>query len=309
MKIRQFTQGDFAEVREVDSLAWAGPYSLLKKQTKYRTMANLLSNWNDDPEGCFVAEHHDELLGYVFCHICGSLGYIGTFGVHPKHRGRGIGRKLLMRSIEHLESNRCTTIGLETRPENPYNVGMYLAHGFSPKYLTLVMERTVVDRSVQGEVVEWSELDGSAREVMADKFLATCDAVQPGLDYVKMAESRILTLEGKICAFGNKRDPSGFSFVRTAPKFVGDKFADAFVEAMVVRPGSETKFIGMIRTLEGLAREWGKCSLVVSVTSSDWNLIQTLARNGFRVRRTLLRMMYRDKTENRRGVNLNFWAM
>jgi hypothetical protein len=272
-------------------------------------LANLLSNWSDDPRGCFVAEHHEELLGYIFSHICGSLGYIGTFGVLPGHRGEGIGKRLLRKSVRHLASNGCSTIGLETRPENQYNVGMYVRHGFVPKYLTFVLEHSVSNRSVQGEFIDWNELDDSGQGLLAKKLVATCNVVQPGLNYVPMALARIQSSEGKICTFGTVKNPTGFALVRTAPKFEREEFTDAFVEAMVVRPVSELKFIDIVRTLEGLSRRWGKSTVVLPVTSCNWQIMKSLMRNGFRVRRTMLRMLYLEKPVSRRCLNLNFWAM
>jgi hypothetical protein len=272
-------------------------------------MANLLSNWNDAPKGCFVAEHHKELLGYVFSHICGSLGYIGTFGVLPDHRGKGIGKRLLRSSMSHLASNRCRTIGLETRPENQYNIGLYIRHGFVPKYLTFVLERPVPNRRVQGAIIDWDELDESGQNLLAKKLVATCNLVMTGLNYVPMALARIQTSEAEICIFGTVKNPLGFALVRTTPKFEKEEFTDAFVEAMVIRPVSELKFIEIVRTLEGLSRKWGKSTVVLPVTSNNWQIIESLMRNGYRVRRSMLRMLYLEKPVNHRCLNLNFWAM
>jgi GNAT superfamily N-acetyltransferase len=304
------TQSDFAAVRKLDALAWAGLYPPFKKRTKKcRTLVNLATNWGDDREGCFVAEQNGNLLGYIFCHLWGRLGVIGTFGVSPRYRGAGIGRKLLERSIKHLESSACTTIGLETRPDNAYNVGLYLAHGFKPKYLTLVMERSVTKRAVRGKFVEWSRLDRSEGEALGDKLLSICHVIQPGLDYVSMGEFRAVNGEGELVALGKKSDPLAFAVVRTTPRFVREKFMDAFVEALAARTGSEAEFIWVIRTLDALASKWNKRTLVLPVSSSDWDLIQTLLEHGFRLRRTLLRMIYRERPVSRGTVNMSFWAM
>jgi len=309
MRIRKISEEDLPAVSELDALAWAGLFPPFKKHVKKRrTLNNLTTNWLDDPEGCLVAEQKGNLLGYIFCHLYGSLGWIGVLGVDPRHRGKGIGKKLLETCIKHLESKGCSTIGLETRPD-AYNVGLYLTHGFEAKYLTLVNEFTVFDQSPLGEVVEWSKLSESDRENMDRKFLATSHAVQTGLDYSAMGELRVRSGQAKVCAFGDKNDPVGFAVIRTSPRFLHENFLDAFVEAMVVRPGSERKFPEMIRTLKGLTSKWKKRNLVLPAKSSDWHTIQTLLSNGFRVRRTLLRMMYKEKKARRESVNLNFWAM
>jgi hypothetical protein len=234
---------------------------------------------------------------------------IGTFGVNPRYRGTGIGRKLLGKSVKHLESSGCTTIGLETRPDNSYNVGLYLNHGFRPKYLTLVMERPVTNRVARGPYVEWSGLDRSERDALADKLLTICHAVQPGLDYVTMGKLRTVNGEGKLIALGKNTDPFGFAVVRTTPRFNGEKFKDAFVEAMAAYTRSEAGIVGMTRTLDELAHNWNKHTLVLPVNSSNGSLIQTLLKHGFRLRRSLLRMIYRERAVNPGMVNMSFWAM
>ena len=310
MKIRTIAQADLAKVRELDGAAWEGISPPLKNQTRrYRTLANLVSNWSEDPSGCFAAEENGDLVGYVFSHIWGSLGWIGTFGVSPENRGRGIGKKLLVRSIKHLESNGCTTIGLETRPESSYNLGLYFRHGFRPTYLTLETERKITNHPAKGEFVEWSKLERDDRVILANKFRTMCHLVRPGLDYVKMGISRVMNNEGEMLAFGDKKHPRGFAVVRFAPKFTGENHTKAVVEAMVVNPGSEKKFVQMIEILDVLARKWNRRNLVLPVNSGDWDVLKRLVRSGFLMRRSMLRMIYKERVHERRGVDLSLWAM
>ena len=201
------------------------------------------------------------------------------------------------------------TIGLETRPDNAYNVGLYLARGFRPKYLTLVMERPVTNSVAPGRFVEWSRLDRLEREAVTDRLLKICHAIQPGLDYVTMGKSRAVNREGKLIALDKSREPLGFAVVRTTRRFVHERFTDAFVEAMAACTENEAQIIGMIRTLDGLANSWNKRTLAVPVNSSDWSLIQTLLKHGFRIRRSLLRMIYKERPVTPGMVNMSFWAM
>ncbi|HUK28456.1 MAG TPA: GNAT family N-acetyltransferase [Candidatus Acidoferrales bacterium] len=307
MKIRQFGREDLIRIRELDFEAWAGLWS--SGSSRRRTMSNLVVNWNDDPQGCFVAEDRGEFLGYIFSHICGSLGYIGVFGVHPRHRGEGIGKRLLRRSIRHLKSSGCSTIGLETRPDNQLNVGLYVRHGFEPKYVTFVLEHSASDHVAKEKVVVWDELDESQQRLVSKKLVVTCNAVMPGLNYVPMALARAQTSECRICTF-NSTNPTGFALVRTAPRFEKEDTTDAFVEAMAVKRVSEAKFVGMIRTLETLTGKWGMKTVSIPVTSFNWHILETLVRKeGFRVKRVMLRMLYLEKMVSRNCVNLNFWAM
>lgn len=308
MELREFTPADFDAVRKVDNLVWA---ELARPDNAFRlrTAANVLSNWSEDPHGCFVAEQKGDVLGYVFSHTWGKLGWLGTFGVRPDCRGQGIGKRLLDNSVEYLERKGCTTIGLETRPENAYNIGMYASHGFRPKHLTLLLSLPAQGHGNVGSKAEWSKLARSDQERMTERFLSICHSAQPGLDYTKMGKLRVLHGEGEIVAFGDRKRPWGFAVVRTTSPHVGARSDDALVEALVIDPSYESKFLFTLPTLESLARKWGKSNLVVPVNTSNWEVVRTLMSRGFRVRRGLLRMVYKEQETNDRAVNLSFWIM
>ena len=308
MKLRQITPADFDAVRKADKLAWA-EFAKPRNTLHLRTTTNILSNWNEDPHGCFLAEEKDDVLGYVFSHTWGKLGWVGILGVIPDCRGKGIGKKLLEKSVKYLERNGCTTIGLETRPENFYNVGMYISTAFSPKYITLLLSLPTFDHGANEIAVEWSKLEQTDQKVMIEQFLSICHSVQPGLDYTKTGRLRVLYGEGEIIAFGNWKNPWGFAVVRTVSQRVGEQFKDAFVEALVIRPGNESKFLVMLRSLGSLARKWGKSNLVVPVNTCNWRATRTLVSEGYRVHRGMLRMMYKEQEMNESAVNLSFWIM
>ena len=79
------------------------------------------SDWNrflaENPEGCFVMEVEGLVRGSVTTIIYGGhLAWIGMVLVHPEHRGRGIGTRLLERAINYLDARGVRTTKLDATP-------------------------------------------------------------------------------------------------------------------------------------------------------------------------------------------------
>jgi predicted N-acetyltransferase YhbS len=64
-------------------------------------------------EGCFVAERQGRVVGSVTTCQFGSVGWVAMLLVEKAQRGAGIGRALLMRSLEHLESRGARSVRLD----------------------------------------------------------------------------------------------------------------------------------------------------------------------------------------------------
>jgi carbamate kinase len=189
MLIRPMLPDDADAVRAADLRAF-GPYFQLKRiehmpMRTHRNVAGCLALY---PAGCFVAEE-DGIAGYVFSRVWGAIGWIGVFGVTADRPGQGIGGQLLAAAIESLRGSGCTTIGLETMPDSPSNVGLYAGRGFrrvvaSPrpkKIIELEAIRTLLDANcvvvaVGGggiPVVEQDNGELVGADAVIDKDLAT----------------------------------------------------------------------------------------------------------------------------------------
>lgn len=75
----------------------------------------------------------DEAVGFIFSRIWGKVGWFGTFSVLPEFQGQGIGQRLVAARINYLHESGFRVIGLETIPENPYNLGLYHKMGFQSR--------------------------------------------------------------------------------------------------------------------------------------------------------------------------------
>lgn len=57
-------------------------------------------------------------------------GYIHFVGVHPQHRGAGLGAELYQRTFETLRARRCTQVSAVTSPVNSGSIAFHARLGF-----------------------------------------------------------------------------------------------------------------------------------------------------------------------------------
>jgi GNAT superfamily N-acetyltransferase len=101
------------------------------------------------PMGCFVAESGGEVRGTVTTIVYESrFAWVGMVLVDPKHRGQGIGTRLLHKAIEYLDGLGATTIKLDATPDGK---PIYEKLGFVTEY--------EIERWVLGERAKWPKTD------------------------------------------------------------------------------------------------------------------------------------------------------
>ena len=128
LTVRQMAHEDIDEVREIGRKAWSDLYSREFQQNlevPKRTRKNIIFYMDKEPEGCMVAESNGKIVGDVFCHIWGKVGWFGPVEVLPTHQNSGIGKSLISSAREFLEHRGCTVTGLETMPETVKNMSLY----------------------------------------------------------------------------------------------------------------------------------------------------------------------------------------
>jgi len=97
---------------------------LIQKDIEFVTQLCRLEGWDKspqeierymecEPDGCFIAEVDGKPAGHVFSINYGKVGWIGLFIVHPHHRKKGLGTKLMTKAIEHLHKQGTKIIQLD----------------------------------------------------------------------------------------------------------------------------------------------------------------------------------------------------
>jgi [ribosomal protein S18]-alanine N-acetyltransferase len=96
------------------------------------------------PEAFIVAEVDDNVIGYIMCKIefgfsnfrkLGFVkkGHVVSVAVLDQHRGKGIGKALMLEGINGVVSRKSDEIYLEVRISNTQAIRMYQKLGFQIK--------------------------------------------------------------------------------------------------------------------------------------------------------------------------------
>jgi ribosomal protein S18 acetylase RimI-like enzyme len=123
-----------------------------------------LFSLQDDPDGLWVAEEGDDILGFAWSWFCGELWFLAQLFVSPDQQGRGIGNQLLKRTFEHAQKSGATHKALITFTFNTVSQGLYMRHGLFPKcpiYSFRVARERLIGR-VQGTQFRNLRLEESA---------------------------------------------------------------------------------------------------------------------------------------------------
>ena len=118
--------------------------------------AGLTRPWNDphadirrklsvQPELFLVAADGDTVVGTVMAGYDGHRGWLYYLASASSHRGRGIGRALVVEAERLLEAMGCPKVQLMVRPDNAGARGFYDALGYVPFETWATGRRLIVD--------------------------------------------------------------------------------------------------------------------------------------------------------------------
>ena len=75
-------------------------------------------------------EEDGRIIGFNFCHAGPRMGWGGAIAIRLDEQGRGIGNRLMLAGLDYFDQVGTQTVGLDTFPENPVSVSLYLRTGF-----------------------------------------------------------------------------------------------------------------------------------------------------------------------------------
>jgi GNAT superfamily N-acetyltransferase len=111
-----------------------------------QTAADWVRFISASPEGCFVMESQDQVIGTSATIVYeGRFAWVGMLVVDEQHRGRGIGTALLNRAIRFLDLLKIPTIKLDATPQGK---PLYEKLGFVSEY---GFERWMLSRTATGK--------------------------------------------------------------------------------------------------------------------------------------------------------------
>jgi GNAT superfamily N-acetyltransferase len=93
-----------------------------------------LFSLRDDPDGLWVAEDAGRMLGFAFSWVCGDFWFLAQLFVSPDRQNGGIGHALITRTLEQARKAGVTNEALITFAFNTVSQGLYMRHGFYPRF-------------------------------------------------------------------------------------------------------------------------------------------------------------------------------
>ncbi len=314
--IRKMHPGDADIVRQIEAISFGAWWQQTTGQTSTlppRTPGNVLSLLGKDPDGCFVAEVDGQVVGFIFSRTWGAVGWFGTFAVLPEHQGRGIGQRLIAASLDYLRQTDVRVIGLETMPESPNNLGLYLKAGFRARLITLLLTKSLNDAAPEVNLPCWSDVDVRTQERWIGELREANGQIPPGFDYSKEVLSTAQHDQGETLVLTDDGSALGMSTVWLLNPREGGESERAIVQALVLHPAHTNieAFRSLLTASEALSRSRGKQLLSVPVNTRHTWALQMLLEWGYVVERAMVRMVLHGMSEEPledRLVNCSRWA-
>ncbi len=120
--IRQMTLDDLPEVTEIDRLSFPVPWP----ERSYRFELT-----NNPSAELFVAENGDQqVVGFLGYWLIADEVHVSTFAVHPTHRMRRIGEKMMLTALAQARQRGARLATLEVRVTNQPAIRLYEKLGF-----------------------------------------------------------------------------------------------------------------------------------------------------------------------------------
>jgi len=307
MKIIKMTKKHIPEV--IDLLDESFQASRLKRKGKIREKRErdpkgLIVYLEKDPGGAFVTVDKRKVVGVIFSHTYGKLGWIGTFGVLTEYQGNKIGKELMQKSIDYLDKEKnVTKLGLETMSDSPENIGLYSKLGFKPAFLTIRLYRNIVINKAKSkrfkELIEKKNLQinfFSQKENKEDVYTRCrwlVSKIENGLDYRPEIEITDENEFGEIILLEHDGFVIAYAICRTQQRSLNVEEESLNVRVVVIDPAQKDQELLdiLLFACEKFGLENNRTNLRIAINSSYWLTYEYLLNAGFRVRGSLLRMI------------------
>jgi predicted N-acetyltransferase YhbS len=181
VQVRPITSDDLDAADRIMRLAFGTIRGLPDPSAAFGDSDRVRTRFRAAPECAWAAEVDGEVVGSVFAARWGSFGFFGPLTVHPDLWDRGIGGRLLEPVLDAFERWGVRQAGLFTFAASPKHLGLYQKHGFWPRFLTVVMAKSV-DPHPRGSYSLVSGEPEDRRGPVLDEIRVLTDEVFRGLD-------------------------------------------------------------------------------------------------------------------------------
>src|SRR5205807_6527499 len=101
----------------------------------------------DAGDGAMIwRDEHEDIAAFNVAHQAGVEGWMGPLAVRPDRQGTGVGKTIVRTAADWLIDRGETTLGLETMPRTPNNIGFYTLPGLGHGLLTVTLTTEIATR-------------------------------------------------------------------------------------------------------------------------------------------------------------------
>jgi len=293
---------DINEIADLQARVWQDHFLRernMQVPMMRRTGRNLGYYLGKEPGGCFVTLEKGKIVGSIVSHVWGSVGWFGPLEVDPRFQDMGIGKALVLRSVEYLRSKGCTTIGCETMAGSHRNIAFYQRMGFRPKGLSHVMFK------ILGQAPPGMRLPRGVSPIEQPPAAAKgmWGSILPGLDYsVEFDSLRKYSLGS---AYGADREGrAGHAIVHTHEMF--EESANAVLKLMVAADIGAAKVL--LEACEATAMAAGKTGMFIRSYDLTPPAITWFYGNGYTQQGVSVRLILEGIDESGDINHISCWS-
>lgn len=263
----------------------------------------------DAGEGAMVwRDEHEDIAAFNVAHQAGTEGWMGPLAVRPDRQSTGVGKTVVRTAADWLIDRGITTLGLETMPRTPENIGFYARLGFIPAYLTVTLTNEIATRGHPAPVL-LSRCSAEEKEsTMAAGRQLVSDLVS-GIDFTREV---LLTAElglGDTSLVDGDTGLDAMAVWHSAP--LADSRTRDEVRVLKLAARTDAAFDAAIAAVEAAAAKAGIRRIAVRCQTKYGEAFRRLIARGYRVRWTDLRMTYDRYPERHaaQGVLFSNWEI
>ncbi|ADI32553.1 GNAT family N-acetyltransferase [Staphylothermus hellenicus] len=221
-----------------------------------------------------VADYHGKVVGFLIAYRRHNKIYIDSLAVDPKHRGLGIGSKLLRELEERLRGKKKKTIYLSVKKDNYSALGFYLKNDYVIDGVVLELSQQV-SKVTKITIPNYSFILKNAKDAVINAHMLPTtwwsNITEPvdKLVYHRITDEKILIVyeDGKL---------RGVAEFQPDKKILVDYLAVSYhkpIEAL----------LAIISKLGDIAYSLGAEQISVNIDSSKNKMIRAFLQNGFRI--------------------------
>jgi GNAT superfamily N-acetyltransferase len=244
----------------------------------------LRTRWKADPTRVFAAEVAGELVGTIAASNWGSVGFFGPLTIRPDLWNQGIAQHLMQPVMEKFSEWGTRHAGLFTFPHSPKHIHLYEKFGFSARFLTPIMSKTVEPQT--NLEIQWSKY-ADLKESEQKVYVAVCreltGAIYEGLDLEQEIQAVRQQRLGDTVLLLDDAQLVGFAVCHCGAGSEAGSGA-CYVKFGAVRPGRAAgqHFTQLLSACEAFAKAAGMSRLVAGVNMGCDEAYRHMLKSGFR---------------------------